>query len=139
MTGRAPAVTVRQPASRRTRPVTVPGEGMTARTSSVPFAMVGLLMAALTINYVDRGTVSTAGPLLKTQLHLSTSQTFLMLSAFFWTYVPSQPVMGWLADRIGAARVLAGGVALWSLATCLAGFSQGVVQLIGLRPAHGDR
>jgi MFS family permease len=99
--------------------------------------MVGLLMAALTINYVDRGTVSTAGPLLKTQLHLSTSQTFLMLSAFFWTYVPSQPVMGWLADRIGAARVLAGGVALWSLATCLAGLSQGVVQLIGLRLLMG--
>jgi MFS family permease len=99
--------------------------------------MVGLLMAALTINYVDRGTVSTAGPLLKTQLQLSTSQTFLMLSAFFWTYVPSQPVMGWLADRIGAARVLAGGVALWSVATCLAGLSQGVVQLIGLRLLMG--
>jgi MFS family permease len=110
---------------------------MAPRTSSVPFAMVGLLMAALTINYVDRGTVSTAGPLLKTQLHLSISQTYLMLSAFFWTYVPSQPVMGWLADRIGAARVLAGGVALWSLATCLAGFSQGVVQLIALRLLMG--
>jgi MFS family permease len=99
--------------------------------------MVALLAAALTINYVDRGTVSTAAPLLEKELQLSTSQTFLMLSAFFWTYVPSQPLMGWLADRIGAARVLAGGVALWSLATCLAGASHGVVQLIALRLLMG--
>jgi MFS family permease len=106
-------------------------------TPSVPYALVGLLAAALTINYVDRGTVSTAAPLLEKELHLSTSQTFLMLSAFFWTYVPSQPLMGWLADRIGAARVLAGGVALWSLSTCLAGVSHGVVQLIGLRLLMG--
>lgn len=107
------------------------------RAVTVPYALVGLLAAALTINYVDRGTVSTAAPLLEKELHLSTSQTFLMLSAFFWTYVPSQPLMGALADRIGAARVLAGGVALWSVATCFAGVSQGVVQLVGLRLLMG--
>ena len=109
----------------------------TAAVPPVPYALVGLLAAALTINYVDRGTVSTAAPLLEKELHLSTGQTYLMLSAFFWTYVPSQPVMGWLADRIGAARVLACGVALWSVATCLAGVSQGVLQLVGLRLLMG--
>lgn len=99
--------------------------------------MVALLAAALTINYVDRGSISTAAPLLEKELHLSTSQTYLMLSAFFWSYVPSQPLMGWLADRIGAARVLAGGFALWSLSTCLAGLSHGVVQLVAVRLLMG--
>jgi MFS family permease len=99
--------------------------------------MVCLLGAALTINYIDRGTVSIAAPVLETELHLSTTQLSFVLSAFFWTYVPSQPVMGWLADRLGAARVLAGGVALWSLATCLAGLSHGVGQLVALRLLMG--
>ncbi|MGH7750178.1 MAG: MFS transporter, partial [Candidatus Dormibacteria bacterium] len=62
---------------------------------------------------------------------------FLMLSAFFWAYVPSQPLMGWLADHLGAARVLAGGFALWSLSTLLAGMSAGVMQLIALRLLMG--
>jgi MFS family permease len=99
----------------------------------VPIALIGLLGAALTINYVDRGTISTAAPLLEKQLGLSTMQTFIMLSAFFWAYVPSQPLMGYLADRLGAARVLACGFALWSLATILAGLSSGILMLVGLR------
>jgi MFS family permease len=103
----------------------------------VPFAMVALLSAALLINYVDRGSISTAAPLLEKELHLAPTQTFLMLSAFFWAYVPSQPLMGWLADSFGAARVLAAGFALWSLATVLAGLSGGVVALIALRLLMG--
>jgi MFS family permease len=96
--------------------------------------MLGL---ALTINYVDRGSISIAAPLLEKELHLSTTQTFLMLSAFFWAYVPSQPLMGTLVDHVGAARVLAGGFALWSAATFLAGLSAGVVSLVGLRLLMG--
>ncbi|MGH8132486.1 MAG: MFS transporter, partial [Steroidobacteraceae bacterium] len=105
--------------------------------SRLPLALVALLSTALLINYVDRGSISTAAPLLQKELHLSSSQTFLMLSAFFWAYVPSQPLMGWLADHLGAARVLAGGFALWSLSTLLAGMSAGVMQLIALRLLMG--
>ena len=60
-----------------------------------------------------------------------------VLSAFFWAYVPMQPVMGWLADRIGAARVLAGGFTLWSVATVLTGLSTGVASLVALRVVMG--
>jgi MFS family permease len=96
-----------------------------------------MLSLALTINYVDRGSISIAAPLLEQELHLSTTQTFLMLSAFFWAYVPSQPLMGTLVDHVGAARVLAGGFALWSAATFLAGLSAGIVSLVGLRLLMG--
>jgi MFS family permease len=102
-----------------------------------PLGLVALLSAALLINYVDRGSISTAAPLLEQQFGLAPTQTYLMLSAFFWAYVPSQPLMGWLADHLGAARVLAGGVALWSVSTVLAGTSAGVVQLVALRLLMG--
>jgi MFS family permease len=92
-----------------------------------------LLGAALMINYVDRGTISTAAPLLEKQLTLTPSQLGVILSAFFWAYVLSQPVMGWLADRLGAARVLVAGFSLWSLATVATGLSGGVTTLIAAR------
>jgi MFS family permease len=105
--------------------------------AGVPVALVVLLGAALLINYVDRGTASMAGPSLESELHLSDEQLGWVLSAFFWGYVPAQPLMGWLADRLGAARVLAAGFLLWSVATFLAGFSRGVLTLCALRLVMG--
>jgi MFS family permease len=96
-----------------------------------------LLGAALLINYVDRGTISTAGPLIKSDFGLSHFQWGLVLSAFFTTYVVSQPFMGILVDRVGAARVLAAGFTLWSIATFLAGLSGGVLSLVALRLVMG--
>jgi MFS family permease len=105
--------------------------------SKAPYALIALLGAALMINYVDRGTISTAAPLLERQLGLSPSQLGWVLSAFFWAYVPSQPLMGWCTDRLGAARVLAAGFALWSVATVLAGLSAGVGALVAARLLMG--
>jgi MFS family permease len=118
--------------------VTVPAEARTALPSArAPYTLVALLSTALLINYVDRGSISIAAPLLEKELQLAPAQTFLMLSAFFWAYVPSQPLMGWLADHLGAARVLAAGFALWSVSTFLTGFSAGIVGLVGLRLLMG--
>jgi MFS family permease len=103
----------------------------------VPYALIGLLSAALTINYVDRGTLSTAAPLIQAELHLNSTQLGALLSAFFWTYVVAQPVMGALADRLGAARVLAAGFTLWSIATVFTGVSGGIVALVCLRMLMG--
>ena len=103
----------------------------------MPYALVAMLATALLINYVDRGGLSIAAPLMASELHLSDNEIFLILSAFFWGYVPSQPVMGWLVDHLGAARVLAAGLALWALATFLAGAAAGVIALLGLRLLMG--
>jgi MFS family permease len=45
--------------------------------------------------------------------------------------------MGFWADRLGAARVLAAGFALWSLATVGTGFSRGLPSLLSLRVGMG--
>jgi MFS family permease len=101
--------------------------------SRAPYALIVLLGAALMINYVDRGTISTAAPLLEKELGLTPSQLGWMLSAFFWAYVGSQPLMGWCVDRLGAARVLAAGFSLWSVSTVFTGLSSGITALVAAR------
>lgn len=112
-------------------------QGPAGAGSGFPLTLAALLGAALMINYVDRGTISTAAPLIEKELGLTPSQLGWILSAFFWAYVPAQPLMGYLADRFGAARVLAGGFTLWSAATVFAGLSAGVRALVGARLVMG--
>jgi MFS family permease len=100
-------------------------------------AVVPLLAIAAFINYVDRGNLATAAPLIKDQLRLSSTQIGLLLSAFFWSYVPAQLLAGWLAERINAYRTLAIGLALWSVATAATGLATGFVTLMALRVLLG--
>jgi len=75
-----------------------------------------LLTLAAFINFVDRGNLATAGPLIRDQFALSNAQLGLLLSAFFWSYTPAQLPAGWLAERLDARRVLAVGLAVWGAA-----------------------
>ncbi|HEX9233772.1 MAG TPA: hypothetical protein VF863_05095, partial [Candidatus Acidoferrum sp.] len=45
---------------------------------------LALLALFLLINYVDRGNLSIAAPLLASELHLSPSRLGILFSAFFW-------------------------------------------------------
>jgi MFS family permease len=100
-------------------------------------ALVGLLAAAVFINYIDRGSLATAAPLIKGELHLTNVQIGVMTSAFFWTYTPGQFAAGWVADRLGGYRALALGFAVWSLATALTGLAGGFASLLALRVMLG--
>jgi MFS family permease len=95
--------------------------------------VVGLLALAIFINYVDRGNLATAAPLMKDELHLSAGQIGFLLSAFYWTYVPGQLLAGWLAEKINPYRTYALGLALWSVSTALTGVASGFSMLIALR------
>lgn len=95
--------------------------------------MVLLLAAAVCINYIDRGNLATAAPLIEHELGLSKTQLGALLSAFFWTYVACMALSGWLAERYGARRVLAIGVTIWSVATLLTGFAGSLATLLLLR------
>ena len=99
--------------------------------------IIPLLGLAVFINYVDRGILPSAAPLMKDELHLTAGQIGVLLSAFFWTYTPCQVLTGWLSQRYGAYRVLGLGVAIWSLATIGFGFGHGFAALIALRLALG--
>ena len=58
-----------------------------------------LLAVSVFSNYIDRGNLSIAAPLLKGELGISASQLGVLLSAFFWTYTALLFFSGWLADR----------------------------------------
>ena len=51
-----------------------------------------LLGAAVFLNYVDRGAIGIAAPLMKSELGLSATAFGLAFSAFFWIYAPVQLV-----------------------------------------------
>ena len=95
--------------------------------------LVVLMTALLFVNYVDRGNLATVGPLLIDQQGLSNAQLGLLLSAFYFSYAPAQLLAGWLCERTDVYRLLAFGVALWSLttaATVRCSFLAGMTTLI---------
>lgn len=112
-------------------------EGHAKPSTSARAALVGLLAAAIFINYIDRGNLATAAPLIKNELHLTNVQIGVMTSAFFWTYTPGQFVAGWVADKLGGYRALALGFAIWSLATAFTGLAGGFTSLLALRVLLG--
>lgn len=99
--------------------------------------LVALLALAIFLHALDRGNFSTAAPLIKDELRFSNTQIGLLLSAFFWSYVPGHLLAGWLIDRFDAYRTLAFGLALWGLATLLTGFAGSLATLLVLRLVLG--
>jgi ACS family D-galactonate transporter-like MFS transporter len=111
-----------------------------AQSPKLPFDLARvavLLSASVLINYIDRGTLSIAAPILKDDLHLSPSQLGVLLSSFFWTYASFQIVSGWLVDRFEVNWLLAMGVLVWSAATLTTGLVHGFALLLTARLVLG--
>jgi len=81
-----------------------------------------LLMVSGIVNYLDRGTLAVANPLIRHDLGLSLGQMGLLLSAFSWSYALFQLPVGGLVDRIGPRKLLGIGLIVWSLAQAAGGF-----------------
>ncbi len=96
-----------------------------------------LLGTSVFINYIDRGNLSIAAPMLKDELRISAAQLGILLSAFFWTYACLQPVYGWLVDRLNVYWLLAGCYLLWSTGTALTGLVHAFAVLLTLRLTIG--
>jgi len=82
---------------------------------------LALLAVSVLINYVDRGNLAVAAPLLKDELRISTTQVGVLITAFFWTYTSVMTLSGWIVDRFDVNLVLAAGFVVWSLATAATG------------------
>jgi MFS family permease len=107
---------------------------VTSRVSNARLGwIVALLALSVLLNYVDRGAIGVAAPLMMADLELSATGFGIAVSAFFWVYAPLCLVVGWLCDRFCVYRLFAAGIALWALATVLMGFVQGLALLIVLR------
>jgi ACS family D-galactonate transporter-like MFS transporter len=107
------------------------------RLSPALARILALLAVSVFINYIDRGNLSIAAPLLKDELGLSASRLGILLSSFFWTYACFQLISGWLVDRFDVGWVMAGGFFLWSTATAVTGVVHGFALLLAVRLTLG--
>jgi MFS family permease len=108
-----------------------------ARSNRAVSALVFLLGTAVFLNYVDRGAIGIAAPLMKSELGLSEEAYGLAFSAFFWIYAPVQFFAGWLCDRFSVYKLMAVGILLWAGSTLLMGFAGGFASLLVLRVMLG--
>jgi ACS family D-galactonate transporter-like MFS transporter len=99
-----------------------------------------LLVLSVFINYIDRGNLSIAGPLLmsppaKGGLALDPARLGNLLSAFFWTYALFQlfGIVGVLLDRFDVSWIYAIAFLLWSGATAATGLVGSFTTLFALR------
>jgi MFS family permease len=99
--------------------------------------LVLLLGTAVFLNYVDRGAIAVAAPLMKSELGLSATTFGIAVSAFFWVYAPVQLMVGWLCDRFSVYRLMAGGILLWAGSTMLMALVGGFASLLVLRVMLG--
>ncbi len=81
------------------------------------YTVVALFFLGTALCYIDRISISVAIIPLAREFGYDSAAQGVVLSAVFWGYIWTQLVGGWMADRFGGHRVLAAGVAVWSLAT----------------------
>ncbi|MBI5494195.1 MAG: MFS transporter [Deltaproteobacteria bacterium] len=101
------------------------------------FYAVAVLTGMNLLNYVDRYVPSAVKDLFKRDLGMSDADTSLPLTAFVFVYMIMSPVFGSLSDKVPRRLVIAGGVALWSLATAAAAAAVGFWSFLGARALVG--
>jgi MFS transporter, ACS family, D-galactonate transporter len=99
----------------------------------VRWGIVGMAFLGTTINYVDRTNLAVAAPFISDDLKLSSFQTGLVLSGFFWTYAIGQLLAGYLVDRFGARIMYTFSAVWWSVFTAATAIAQGFASLLGFR------
>lgn len=89
-------------------------------------------------NYLDRFIVPAIGPsLTRGELRLTDTEFGILATAFILVLTLVSPVFGALGDRRSRPGLIAGGVALWSVATAVGGLSTGFWSLLASRAAVG--
>ncbi len=88
-------------------------------------------------NYIDRWVVAVVVEPIRRDLGLSDTQMGLVAASFIVVYMMVSPVFGILGDRKARPPLIAIGVAIWSLATGLAGFARGFWTLFAARATVG--
>ncbi len=99
--------------------------------------LLALLTLANLLNYVDRQILFAMFPEVQRDLGLADSELGLLGSAFIVVYMLVTPLAGSAGDRWSRVRTVAAGLAIWSLATMLAGVASGFVSLLLARSIVG--
>ncbi len=103
------------------------------------FRVVFLSFLAVFICYIDRVNISVAIIPMQEQFGWSESQVGIILGSFYFGYMITMVIGGYLADRYGGKKVLGYGLLIWSLFTIITPFFayQGLWWLIFIRILMG--
>jgi MFS family permease len=88
-------------------------------------------------NYIDRWVVAAVIEPIKQSLRLTDTQLGVIGAGFIVVYAVTSPIFGALGDRRARPPLIALGVAIWSMATGLAGFARGFWTLFLARSTVG--
>jgi MFS family permease len=111
--------------------IDTPAAQRAARYALAILALINLF------NYLDRWVVAAVVESLKKSLQLSDTQIGLLPTGFIVIYTLTSPLFGTFGDRRARPPLIALGVAVWSVATALAGFARGFGSLFIARSAVG--
>ncbi|HYP71529.1 MAG TPA: MFS transporter, partial [Variovorax sp.] len=96
-----------------------------------------MMLMLISINYIDRASLSVAMPLIAKEFDIGPAVQGLLLSSFFWTYAFMQIPGGMLADRYGPRVVIAGATLGWGFFQAIAAACTGWVSLLVTRLGLG--
>lgn len=107
------------------------------RGRNLRWAIIAVICVLTVANYLDRGNLSVAAPVIMKDLGISPAMMGVVLSAFVWPYAVMNLPSGWLIDRLGARLVLIYSAGLWSIVAALTGGAATVGQFLALRVGLG--
>lgn len=110
---------------------------MVEKPTKQRWRMLVLICAVIGINYLDRGNLAVAAPVMQHELGLQPATMGLLFSAFAWSYAFFLPFAGAMLDRIGPRIMMTVAIVGWSLATFSMGLVSRLSSLIAVRLGLG--
>jgi MFS transporter, ACS family, D-galactonate transporter len=113
----------------KTGSVTRPPRTMTR----MRWVIIWLAFIGLSINYLDRSSLSVALPFMGEDFELTATQQGMIFAAFFWAYDFCQLAAGWYVDKVGPRRSFTIAAIWWSIFTMVTALSRGFWSLFVAR------
>lgn len=114
-----------------------PSIAASRRLHRLQILFTGFCVMSMTLNFLDRATISVATVKVRHDFDLSATDIGVILSVWSLSYAFGQLPAGFLVDRLGP-RILAGfGMLLWSIFQGLGGVATSYAQLLWLRGGLG--
>lgn len=113
---------------------------MKSSSTSLTAYQVRILVVLSLINFVnfaDRQVIVPLLPILREHLHVTDAQLGSLQTSLLVVLALASVPFGFFADRISRTRIIAGGVAFWSLATIVGGLAPSFTMLLVARALVG--
>lgn len=107
------------------------------RAARFRWLVLAVFVLSSAINYLDRQSLATLAPVLRSEFRLSHEEYGWILGAFSLCYAAAAPFAGMLIDRIGLNLGASLAIAVWSSAGIATGFTRSFAGLAACRSALG--